>query len=128
MGEKNSKSCILDEFKKFIKIKNELNKVLLEKYKEDIFRKYKWYGYINRKKAETDLARNIKNKFGKDVILIQGDWSDKLKFVRKLLKLKTTTIDKPEICGIFDRITKLPIFMKGRNVVFSSKFINGTTK
>lgn len=74
----NSKSCILDEFKKFIKNKNELNKVLLEKYKEDIFRKYKWYSYINRKKAETDLARNIKDKFGKNVILIQGDWSDKL--------------------------------------------------
>jgi hypothetical protein len=34
-------------------------------YKEDIFRKYKWYGYVNRKRAETDLARNIKNKFGK---------------------------------------------------------------
>ena len=79
LSEFNSKSCILDEFKKFIKNKNELNIVLLEKYKEDIFRKYKWYSYINRKKAETDLARNIKDKFGKDVILIQGDWSDRLK-------------------------------------------------
>ena len=55
------------------------------------------------------------------------DWSDKLKFVRKLFELKTTTIDEPEICEIFDRITKLPIFMKGQNVVFST-FINGTTE
>jgi len=55
------------------------------------------------------------------------DWSDKLKFVRKLFELKTTTIDKPEICEIFDSITKLPIFMKGQNVVFST-FINGTTE
>jgi len=90
LSEFNSKSCILNEFKKFIKNKNELNKVLLEKYKEDIFRKYKWYSYINRKKAETDLARNIKNKFGKDVILIQGDWSDKLKTTPSRIKYIST--------------------------------------
>ena len=52
---------------------------MLEKYKDDVFRKYKWYGYINRKRTETDLAREIKNKFGKDTIIILGDWSDKLK-------------------------------------------------
>ena len=90
LSEFNSKSCILNEFKKFIKNKNELNKVLLEKYKEDIFRKYKWYGYINRKKAETDLARNIKNKFGKDVILIHGDWSDRLKTTPSRIKYIST--------------------------------------
>ncbi len=71
----NSKSVNYKKFKKFIKKKNELNKILLEKYKDDIFRKYKWYGYINRKKAETDLIRNIKETFGKDVNIIQGDWS-----------------------------------------------------
>ena len=90
LSEFNSKSCVLDEFKKFIKNKNELNKILLEKYKEDIFRKYKWYAYINRKKAETDLARNIKNKFGKDVILIEGDYSDKLKTTPSRIKYIST--------------------------------------
>jgi hypothetical protein len=52
-----------------------MNAVLLKKYKTLIFRQYKWYGYINRKKAETDLVRYIKVKFGKDVTLIYGDWS-----------------------------------------------------
>ena len=42
-----------------------------------IFRKYKWYGYINRKKAETDLVRDIKTTFGKDSIMIHGDYSGK---------------------------------------------------
>ena len=55
------------------------------------------------------------------------DWSDKLKFVRKLLEHERTTIDGTEINEIFEHITKLPIFMKGQNVVFST-FINGTTK
>ena len=71
----NSKSFNYKKFKKFIKKKNELNKILLEKYQNEIFRKYKWYGYINRKKAETDLIRDIKNTFGKDVNIFFGDWS-----------------------------------------------------
>ena len=51
----------------------------MESYKKDIFRKYKWYSYINKKHAETNLVREIKTTFGKDVKLIMGDWSDKLK-------------------------------------------------
>ena len=75
----NSKSCNLEKFKEFIKKKNELNILLLESYKKDIFRKYKWYSYINKKHAETNLVREIKTTFGKDVKLIMGDWSDRLK-------------------------------------------------
>jgi hypothetical protein len=86
----NSKSCNLDIFKKYIQKKNEVNKILLEKYKNSIFRKYKWYSYINSKKAETDLARNIKNIFGKDSIICFGDWSDKLKSSPSRLKYIST--------------------------------------
>lgn len=75
MTSYNSKSCIYDKFKKYVQKKNIVNKILLKKYENDVFRKYKWYGYINRKKAETDLMRDIKNKFGKDVPIIYGDWS-----------------------------------------------------
>ena len=71
----NSKSCKFSTFTKYVRKKNTINKKLLKKYKNDIFRKYKWYGYINRKKAETDLVRSIKKKFGKDVTIIYGDWS-----------------------------------------------------
>lgn len=78
--------------KNLSKIRNELNKVLLQKYKKDVFIKYKQYAYINRKKAETDLARNIKNKFGKDVILIEGDLSDKLKTTPSIIKYILTNI------------------------------------
>ena len=46
----NSKSCDLKKFKKFIFCKNKINKELLEKYKNDIFRKLKWFGYIERQK------------------------------------------------------------------------------
>ena len=71
----NSKSCDYKNFKKYIKNKNIVNEELFNKYKEDIFRKYKWYGYINRKKSETDLVRKIKKTFGNDAIICCGDWS-----------------------------------------------------
>ena len=73
----NSKTCKYDAFKLFISNKNRLNNILLSKYQEDIFRKYKWYSYINKKKSETTLIRNIKQKYGNDSILIMGDYSDK---------------------------------------------------
>jgi hypothetical protein len=86
----NSKSCVYDEFKKYIENKNKINEELLDKYKEDIYRKYKWYSYINRKRTETDLVREIKEVYDKDSILIIGDWSDKLKTTPSRIKYIST--------------------------------------
>ena len=71
----NSKSVNFKQFKRYVKKKNQLNKLLINKYQNEIFRKFKWYGYINRKRAETDLIRDIKTSFGSDVNIICGDWS-----------------------------------------------------
>ena len=54
-------------------------------------------------------------------------WSDKLFFIRKLLEHKEKIIDSKKISEILMHITKLPIFMKGQNVVFKN-FINGRIK
>lgn len=48
----NSKSVNFNKFKDFILNKNKVNGLLFEKYNNEIFRKYKWYGFLNRKKAE----------------------------------------------------------------------------
>jgi len=48
----NSKTCNLEKFKTYILNKNRINKILFEEYK--------WYGYINRKKAYVNLIREIK--------------------------------------------------------------------
>jgi len=73
----NSKTCNLEKFKTYILNKNRINKILFEEYNKEIFRKYKWYGYINRKKADISLIREIKKEFGKKSILLYGDWSMK---------------------------------------------------
>jgi hypothetical protein len=75
LSKYNSKTCDYKKFKIFIKYKNIINDVLLDKYKKDIFRKYKWYGYINKKKTESELITKIKKNFGKDAIINFGDWS-----------------------------------------------------
>lgn len=75
----NSKTCNYDKFKDYIKNKNKINNKLMQKYENEKFRKYKWYGYINKKKAETNLINTIKKTFNNDKkqlpTLIFGDWS-----------------------------------------------------
>jgi hypothetical protein len=73
----NSKTCDLNKFKEFIKNKNKINSMLFDKYNREIFRKYKWYGYLNRKHTETKMIREIKNTFSKDSIILFGDFSFK---------------------------------------------------
>jgi FkbM family methyltransferase len=55
LSEINSKTCNYKKFKKCIKLKNKLNEELEEKYQQEIFRKYKWYSYINKKKEESKI-------------------------------------------------------------------------
>ena len=71
----NSKTCDFDKFKEYIKEKNKINKQLFESYENEIFRKYKWYGYINRKRTEANLVNDIKTHFNKNIFIIFGDWS-----------------------------------------------------
>ena len=71
----NSKSCNIDKFKEFIENKNRINNILFEEYENKIFRQYKWYNYINKQRTEMNLVNDIKKIFGKDIIIIYGDWS-----------------------------------------------------
>lgn len=71
----NSKTCDIENFKKYCKIKNEINKQLLPFYQNKQFRKYQWYSYINTKRADQKMCQQIADKFGNDIIIIHGDWS-----------------------------------------------------
>jgi hypothetical protein len=75
LSKYNSKTCDFDKFKEYIKEKNMTNEQLFEAYEDEIFRKYKWYGYINRKRTEANLVNDIKTHFNENIIIIIGDWS-----------------------------------------------------
>jgi hypothetical protein len=73
----NSRTSNFEKFKEFIKNKNKINSMLFEKYNKEIFRKYKWYGFLNRKHTETKMIREIKKTFGKNAIIFYGDFGFK---------------------------------------------------
>lgn len=78
LSDYNSKSCNIETFKKYVKIKNEINVQLYSKYNDQIFRRYKWYIHLNTKRSDSKLLDTIENKFAKKgykLNIVMGDWS-----------------------------------------------------
>ena len=75
----NGKSCQLEEFKKYLKVKNEINRALADIYNSEIFRKLRWYGYINRERYYSTVIKRVKNMMEneKKTVLIYGDYGGK---------------------------------------------------
>ena len=73
----NSKSCIVEEFKKYIKKKLEVYDKVIDLYNnnDNKFRQYNWYSFINKKRAEDNLLNKIEKEYSKEHIVIIGDWS-----------------------------------------------------
>lgn len=80
----DAKSCSYENVKQFIKCKNKINNLLEEYYKKDLYRKLRWFSFINRQKTEDKMINNFKNKFGNPnkTIVCFGDYEQKkhLKF------------------------------------------------
>lgn len=79
LSKLNKKTLDINEFKKYIQKKCEINNKLFRFYEKFIFRKLKLNGYINRKKHEHKMITNFKKIFGtpdKTIVCI-GDWCQK---------------------------------------------------
>ena len=75
LSDFNSKSCVVEDFKKYINKKLEVNEKVRELYNYNKFRQYKWYSFINKKRAEDNLLNKIEKEYSKEHIIIIGDWS-----------------------------------------------------
>ena len=75
----NRKTLIIDEFKKYIKKKNEINHKLFQFYERQLFRKLKLNGYWNRLKSEQNMINKFKEIFGpsEDTIVCIGDFEQR---------------------------------------------------
>ena len=74
----NSKSCLLNNVKEYIKTKNTTNNILYNYYAKKLYRKLKWNSFINRQKSESEMLNNFKQIFGngnKSIICI-GDYDN----------------------------------------------------
>lgn len=76
LSKVNSFTCSYSKFKEYIKLKTKVYNELSQKYADLKFRKYRWYGFINRRRTEDNLLNTISKKYGnnKNIILIMGDW------------------------------------------------------
>ena len=54
-----------DNFIKYCKKKNEVNRLLFSHYSQKLFRKIKFNRYTNTQKSESKMIKNFSNKFGK---------------------------------------------------------------
>lgn len=77
LSDYNTKTCNFNKFLSYVRIKNIISRELFKYYDNPIFRKLKWYSYLDKLRSENFLVNNIKKTYGKDVVLMYGDWSSK---------------------------------------------------
>lgn len=71
----NSKECNYEEFMKYVVRKIDYNNTAKKYYDTTYLQKLRWYTYLNKNKHENELLNQIQNEFGKELIIIIGDWS-----------------------------------------------------
>ena len=74
----NSGSCLLGNVYRYITLKNLINSITRKHYCSDIYRKLKWYSFINEQKSESNLIKRFTETYGdpKNTCLIFGDFSE----------------------------------------------------
>ena len=73
----NYKTTKLDTYLELLKLKNKYQKQLANHYKSKIYRKYKFTTYVSSQQSEANLVKRIKKKFGNNIVLGYGNWSEK---------------------------------------------------
>ena len=91
LSKYNRKTLFVENFKEYIKKKNELNFLVGKFYQQEMFRKFKLSRYINTKRDEQNMINDFKKKFGneKEIVICFGDFEQK-----QHMKFKEPTIGK----------------------------------
>jgi hypothetical protein len=76
LGNFNSKTVDFDRFKDYIVYKNWVNFFLLPHYGRLIYRYWKWYGFIFKRRSEDRFISRFKETFGgpEETFIGIGDW------------------------------------------------------
>ncbi len=72
-----SKSCIVENFQKYILKRNTILNTLVEKYEDEKFRRLRFHAYINKTRARDNLVNNIKKFLGPNSKLVVGNCNSK---------------------------------------------------
>jgi len=76
LSNKSSSSCLWIKCYGYIMTKNRVNAILIERYEQQIYRKHKWYSYINNQKADRKMLKAFKEKMGgpQESVILIGDF------------------------------------------------------
>jgi hypothetical protein len=79
LSDLNRKSLTIDNFSKYVKLKNNVNGKLFGFYENYLFRKLKLISYINMLKSEQKLINQFKRTFGnpEEVVIGIGDFEQR---------------------------------------------------
>ena len=66
-----------EKFKDYIKIKHEINEKTRSFYEQKLYRKLNWRSKVYRQKSEDKFLNRIEEKFGNNLLICIGDWSNK---------------------------------------------------
>ena len=73
LSQLNGKTCNYEKFLKFVSMKNKLNKVIMDFYERELFRKLKFRSFTLKQRSESKMVNELNNKYGSDAILMYGD-------------------------------------------------------
>ena len=82
LRQTNSKSCRLETFQEYVRVKNKMDYELLQKFEHTYLMKLRWRTYIRTQKSEQKLQDKITETFDPfklqipPIILGLGDWSE----------------------------------------------------
>jgi len=74
----NHKTCDFEKFLEYQKKKLEINRILYDHYKQEIYRTLNFRNYVNTKRSESLMLNRFKSKMGSPdkILIILGDYSD----------------------------------------------------
>jgi hypothetical protein len=69
----NSKTCLLEGFRRYMEKKIDVNDRLYELYEAKIFRQHQWYGYLNNLRSDQKLLQTLHEKISETPTVPAGN-------------------------------------------------------
>ena len=78
ISSRNSKTCYFNNFLEYLGVKNKVNYYLMKQYQKKIYRRLKWYRFINTQRSENNMVKDFRSTFGEpaNTVVIMGDYDN----------------------------------------------------
>lgn len=132
-----SKTNFYDRFIKYIEVKKRIDNITRKFYEDIIHRKMKFRKYCFTKSSEDKFLNRIEETYGKDIVLVLGDWSNDNRIkglaptmgngLKRLMAKRFTTLlirekNTSKLCsGCHNELVKMVVDGKSRHRILGCK-------